>query len=427
MARSADEIRDDIHRLVKEYFDLPSGEDPATRRLSLVQAAYGADEVNECVDALLSTYVTMGARVREFEKRFAERVGSKHAIMVNSGSSANLLAMAALANPALKNPIRPGDEVIVPAVTWSTTVWPVIQLGAVPVLVDVSLDTLCLDMDAARAAVTEKTRAIFPVHLLGNATDMDAVQKLAKEKNLYVIEDTCEALGTELGGKVVGSFGDYGTYSFYFSHHMTTIEGGMVVTNDDELAELARILRAHGWIRDAREKTKFEKANPEIDSRFLFVNTGYNLRPTDLNGAFGLHQLPKLDGYNDVRRRNAAVWEKVLAKYSSLIDVTAPEKDCRHTWFAYPIIVRESAPFRRQELVDHLETAGIETRPVVAGNLAKQPAFKYFPHRIHGDLANAQAIMDRGLFFGNHGVMTPAECDRIAGALESFLSRHAKG
>lgn len=426
MSRSAEDIRKDIHRLIEEYFALPASEDPATKRLTLVAAAYGSEEVNECVDALLSTYVTMGARVREFEKRFAERVGSKHAVMVNSGSSANLLAMAALANPAFKNHLKPGDEVIVPTVTWSTTVWPVIQMGAVPVLVDVSLETLCMDMDQARAAVTEKTRAIFPVHLLGNATDMNAVRELAKEKKLFVIEDTCEALGTELGGKVVGTFGDFGTYSFYFSHHMTTIEGGMVVTDNDELAELARILRAHGWIRDAQEKSKFESDNPEIDPRFLFVNTGYNLRPTDLNGAFGLHQLGKLDGYNDVRRRNAGVWAERLGKYADLIDVTYPEKDCRHTWFAYPLIVKEGAPFSRQDMVDHLEAAGIETRPIVAGNLAKQPAFQYFPHRVHGNLANAQAIMERGLFFGNHGIMNPVECDRIGAALESFLSRHAK-
>lgn len=427
MARSADDIRKDIHRLVEEYFALPRGEDPATQRLSLVAAAYGAEEVNECVDALLSTFVTMGARVREFEKRFAARVGSKHAVMVNSGSSANLIAMAALANPAFERHIQPGDEVIVPAVTWSTTVWPIIQMGAVPVLVDVSLETLCMDMEQARAACTDRTRAIFPVHLLGNATNMNAVRELAREKNLFVIEDTCEALGTELGGKVVGTFGDFGTYSFYFSHHMTTVEGGMVVTDNDELAELARILRAHGWTRDAQDKSKYEQDNPEIDPRFLFVNTGYNLRPTDLNGAFGLHQLGKLDGYNEVRRRNAAVWAERLAKYSDLIDVTTPEKGCTHTWFAYPILIKEDAPFSRRELVDHLEAAGIETRPIVAGNLAKQPAFTYFPHRIHGELTNAQAIMERGLFFGNHGIMTPDQCERIGAALEEFLSRYLKG
>ncbi|MEW6775199.1 MAG: aminotransferase class I/II-fold pyridoxal phosphate-dependent enzyme [Bdellovibrionota bacterium] len=423
MPRSPEEIRKEIHRLVAEYFSLGLSAPPAGR-LPLVAPAYGPEEVNESIDSLLSTFVTMGEKVFEFERRFAKRVGAAEAVMVNSGSSANLLALAALANPAFEGPLKPGDEVIVPAVTWSTSVWPIVQVGAVPVLADVSLETLCLDAASIEKALSPKTKAVMPVHLLGNACDMQAVKEIAKKKGLFVIEDTCEALGTEQDGKVVGTFGDFGTYSFYFSHHITTIEGGMVVTSDPAKAELVRILRAHGWIRDAKGKKDLAGKNPEIDPRFLFVNLGFNLRPTDIQGAFGLHQLPRLDPFNDVRRRNAEVWLSRLAPWKKWLRTTRPERGTRHTWFAFPLLVEPKAPFTRKQLSEFLESKGIETRPVVAGNLARQPAFKHVQHRVAGDLPNSQAIMERGLFFGNHGILSPEDCERVAKTLEEFLSRH---
>ncbi|MEY2532094.1 MAG: CDP-4-dehydro-6-deoxyglucose reductase, partial [bacterium] len=257
-------------------------------------ALYGADEVSAALDCLLDQQVTMGERVREFEQAFAEFMGSRHAIMVNSGSSANLLAMSVLASDRIPNGLRPGDEVIVPAVTWATTISPVLQLGCVPVLVDIDADTPNRRPQDLADAISPRTRAIFPVHLLGNPIDMPALMDVAAEHDLMVIEDTCESLGSTIGGRKVGSFGQFGTFSFYFSHHITTIEGGMLVTDDDELADLARSMRAHGWTRDMSNRDELEAASPWIDPRFLFVNLGYNLRPTELQAAFGLVQLGRL-------------------------------------------------------------------------------------------------------------------------------------
>jgi CDP-6-deoxy-D-xylo-4-hexulose-3-dehydrase len=234
--------------------------------------------------------------------------------MVNSGSSANLLAASILSNARFPRRLAPGDEVIVPAVAWSTTYFPLAHVGAVPVLVDVNLETFTIDPGAAEAAVTARTRALLPVHLLGNPCDMERLLHLAQRRDLFLIEDACEAHGAQFNGRMVGSFGNIGTFSFYFSHHISTIEGGMLVTSDDRVADLARVLRAHGWQRDM--KTKVPVSDSILDPRYLFVNLGYNLRPTELQGAFGVHQVGKLEGFIRTRRENAEYWNSSLQKYS---------------------------------------------------------------------------------------------------------------
>jgi len=413
------EIRVQIDALVREHFDLmapiPAQECPLSVPL------YGADEVNGALDALLTQNVTMGARVREFEQAFADYVGSKHAIMVNSGSSANLLGMAVLSSPALPGALRPGDEVIVPAVTWSTSLAPILQHGCVPVLVDVDPATLNLRPEDLEQALSARTRAIMPVHLLGNPIDMGPLMEFARKHDLWVLEDTCESLGSTVGDQQVGTFGHFGAYSFYFSHHITTIEGGMLVTDDDKMADLARSIRAHGWTRDMRDRTEIEEANPWIDPRFLFVHIGYNLRPMEIQAAFGLVQLQRLEEFNDQRRENAQYLLEALADLSDEVDFVTEQAGARSTWFGFTVMVKDAET--RRALSAHLEARKIATRPIVAGNLAVQPAFRDNPHRTVGSLANATRVGERGLFVGNHPNLTRGHLDHMVEGFRSFFGR----
>ncbi|MFY9264171.1 MAG: aminotransferase class I/II-fold pyridoxal phosphate-dependent enzyme [Solirubrobacterales bacterium] len=416
-AAKRDQLRAEIHSLVARHFELLP--DPPADECPLSMPLYGAQEVGGAIDSLLEQRVTMGEKVRAFERQFAEFMGSKFAVMVNSGSSANLLALSVLCERAVENGLRPGDEVIVPAVTWSTTIAPILQLGCIPVLVDIDEETLNMRPESVEAALTERTRAIMPVHLLGNPVDMAPLMEIADRHDMWVIEDTCESLGSEIAGKKVGSFGHFGTFSFYFSHHITTIEGGMVVTDDQQLVDLARSLRAHGWSRDMSTRAELEAQNPHIDPYFLFVNVGYNLRPTELQAAFGQVQLDRLDEFNESRRHNARVLAEALAGYSDRMRLVSEQEGGRSTWFGFSVITEDAAT--RAALRDHLEARNIATRPIVAGNLAVQPAFRDNPHRVVGDLATATSIGERGLFIGNHPNLTADHLRHIVTAFDDFF------
>ena len=386
---------------------------PGKTRIPLSVPTYGAPEVVEVLFSLLSGNVTMGKKVRQFEEMFAEYIGVKHAVMTNSGSSANLLALSALG-------LQPGDEVITPALTWATTVFPIAQVGAVPVLVDVDRTTYNISPHAIETAITAKTRAIMPVHLLGRPCDMN-LMSIAKEHGLYVIEDSCEAHGAEYKGKKVGSCGDMATFSFFFSHHISTIEGGMIVTNHLKFADQCRSLRAFGWIREMSNRERISAAIDHIDPRFLFLSAGYNFRPTEIQGAFGIHQLPRLEGFIQQRQDNAAYWNRELAEFEEFLDLQWEYLDTRHAWFAYPVMVRSGAPFTRKELQDFLEAKGLETRPIEAGNIAVQPAMKTIKHRISGPLTNSQYIHDNAFFFGNHAGITPVIREAIVEYFREFF------
>lgn len=396
------------------------------RKIPLNDCTFGEDEIGAAIEVLRSGMLTMGNQCFRFEDEFARKMNVPHAVFVNSGSSANLLVFFALANPELKDPrgrrrLTPGSEVIVPAVTWSTTIWPVVQAGGVPVLVDCDPTTLQLDIEQVKRAISPKTVAICPVHVLGNVAPMAELTRLADEHGLWLIEDTCESLGTKQNGRWSGTFGDFGTYSFYFSHHITTIEGGMVVCKDDAQADLLRCLRAHGWTRHMRSRAKVEARHKDIDPRFLFVNTGFNLRPTEINAAFGLKQLNKLEGFNKTRREIVTRWTKAFAPHIASGELQ-PMRDTAGTesaWFGYPVLLKSTA--RRNAFREHLEANGIETRPVICGNLARQPAFKLIEHRIAGSLKGADEVMDRGLFWGCHPVMQPADLDHVIDTVNAFF------
>lgn len=389
---------------------------PGKTRIPLSMPTYGAPEVIEALDSLMSTWVTMGKKVKRFEGMFAEYIGKYFGVMVNSGSSANLLALSALG-------LLPGDEVITPALTWATTVWPIAQVGAVPVLVDVDRETYNIRPEAIEVAITPRTKAIMPVHVLGNPCDMDAIMDIAKRHHLYVIEDVCEALGAEYHGRKVGSFGDLSTFSFYFSHHISTIEGGIVVTSNSIWSDICRSQRSHGWVRDLLSRAEITEKHSSIDPRFLFVHPGYNLRPTEIQGGFGIHQLPRLEGLIETRRANAAYFNEALAPYEQWLTLPQEASDTRHSYMGYAITVKEGAPFTKVQLVQYLEDRGLETRPLLAGNITTQPAMGELEYRVAGSLENAQYIHDNGFYIGPHQGIGQPEREAIVGYFCEFLSQ----
>jgi CDP-4-dehydro-6-deoxyglucose reductase, E1 len=418
---------DRIRPYLRKHFQL-SGSPfvPGKTKIPLTVPTYDSDEVEEAIDSLLSTWVTMGSKVKKFEEAYAQYNGSKHAVMVNSGSSANLLALSALTNPLLSDHIDKGSEIITPAVTWATTVYPIANVGCTPVLVDVDPRTFNIDPDAIEKAITPKTQAIVPVHLLGGPCQIDKIERIAEHHDLYLLEDACESTGAEIQGKKVGSFGDMGTFSFFISHHISTIEGGMIVTDNDELYEYLKAMRAFGWVRDLQDKKKYASENSGIDSRFLFITDGYNFRPTEIQGAFGMHQIKKLDKFIEIRRRNAAYWSKELSPYSDVLILPEQQLGTKHVYFGYHLTVAPNAPFNREQLVNHLENKLIETRPVMAGNMAEQPVMKRLPHRVAGSLDNSRMVMRNSLFFGNHTGIGEPEREYIAESIIEFANSSSK-
>ena len=406
---NVDEILAEIEPTVEEHFENEETFVPGESTIRLSRPTYGSAEVMESLDSLLSTWVTMGDKVQEFESGWSGYTDSTHGLMVNSGSSANLLALKALEGTVIK----PGEEVIVPAVSWSTSIFPILDINAKPVLVDVEPNTYTIDVDAAKEAITEDTAAILPVHLLGNPCNMDALIDLCEEHDLALIEDCCEAHGARYDGEHVGSFGDMGTFSFFFSHHISTIEGGMVVTDSEDYLEKLRMMRAHGWIREIDDKSDFTESNPDIDERFLFASTGYNLRPTEIQGGFGIHQLDRIDGFLEKRKSNAEYLNEKLSAYPDTFTLLEeyPKAEC--SWFAYPLLLKEDAEITRDELQSHLEERNIETRPILAGNMARQPVFDSVTHRVEGNLKHSEHIHKNGLFVGNHHKLTTEKLEYI--------------
>lgn len=414
-------------KLLKQYFDQLDASSFSKSRIPLAVPPYSWQEVYEALESMLLMKTTMGDKVKRFEESFAKYIGTKYAVMVNSGSSANLLALSVLSNSYFgNNRIRKDDEIITPAVTWATTVYPIANIGAKPVFVDVDRRTYNIDADKIEQAITKKTKAIMPVHLLGFPSDMKKIRKIAEKHDLYIIEDSCEAHGAECFGKKVGSLGNIGTFSFFASHHITTMEGGMMVTSDKKIYEIGKALRAFGWVRDLADKDQYKKKYPLIDSRFLFINIGYNLRPTEIQGAFGIHQIKKLNFLIRIRRDNAQYWKKRLSRYSKYIMLPPDFTGFKNTYMTYPITVNQNKFFDKEDLVNHLEKHGIETRPVMAGNMVKQPVMIQINHRISGQLKNSQYIMKNSFLIGNHQAIDEKKRKYVADIITRFLDERIK-
>ena len=422
------DILDEINSLIKKYFDDQKEEEfiPGKTKIPLAVPQFGSDEVIESVESLISTWVTMGKKVKTFESQFRDYVGQKEALMVNSGSSANLLALSALSSPNFGNRIKPGDEIICPAVTWSTSVYPILNVGAKPVLVDVDLNTLNVSPETIENAITPRTKAIMAVHLMGNPCQTDKIKQIADKREINLIEDCCEAHGAKIGNKSVGSFGICSTFSFFLSHHITTVEGGMVLTNNDTVFDIATAQRAHGWIREMRNADKIAKEFPDVDKRFLFYETGFNLRPTEIQGAFGIHQMKKLDGFVKIRRNIAKEWNESLNEFKDYLILPEERNGTTHSYFAYPITIKENAPFSRKEITEFLESKLIETRPIAGGNLTEQPSAKLYDHKVDGDLGCSKIIMKNSFFIGIHTGIKKQQQEFVKDTFNEFISERVR-
>ncbi|MEQ9562257.1 MAG: aminotransferase class I/II-fold pyridoxal phosphate-dependent enzyme, partial [Woeseiaceae bacterium] len=334
----------------------------------------------------------------KFEQQFATYAGSRFCVMVNSGSSANLLAIAALSLRSV-NPLRPGDEVIVPAVSWSTTYYPLHQYGLKLRFVDIDGETLNLDLDQLETAINDRTRLVAAVNLLGNPLDYARLSGIIGDRPITVFEDNCESLGATLGGKQAGTFGAIGTYSSFFSHHISTMEGGMAVTDDEELYHLMLSVRAHGWTRDLpRENRVCVKSDDHFSESFRFVLPGYNLRPLEMSGALGQEQLLKLPDIVRSRRTNAMEFQALFANKHG---ISIQSETGESSWFGFAFVLDEKI-HKRKDVLDMLASRGVETRPVVAGNFVRNPVVKYFDYVVHRELQQADRITDHGFFIGNH-------------------------
>jgi CDP-6-deoxy-D-xylo-4-hexulose-3-dehydrase len=383
-----------------------------TFRYPLATSSWDQAEQDALQRVIKSDMFSMGTEVATFERQFADHMGSRFAVMVNSGSSANLLMTAALFYTKA-NALSRGDEVIVPAVSWSTTYAPLAQYGLHLKFVDIDPHTLNYDLNALHSAITDKTRLIMAVNLLGNPNDFDVIQGLIQGRNIRIIEDNCESMGATFNGKQAGTFGIMGSFSSFFSHHISTMEGGIVVTDDEELFHIMLSVRAHGWTRNLPKENHVTgtKSDDPFEESFRFVLPGYNLRPLEMSGALGQAQLAKLPQLIAGRRANGAYLQEHLSDHPLF---TIQQETGDSSWFGFSLVLRPDSAMTRPELVTRLKSLGFETRPIVSGNFAKNQVLRYYDHSIHGQLINADYIDRHGLFVGNHHYPIPEAIGALA-------------
>jgi len=372
-------------------------------KYSLASSTWDKNEFDAIQNVIDSDMFTMGKHVAQYESDFASFFGSKYALMVSSGSTANLLMIAALFfTKNSKYKLKRGDEIIVPVVSWSTTYFPLQQYGLKVKFVDIDRKTLNLDLDLLEASITDNTKAILSVNLLGNPNDYDRMNKIIGGRDIFILEDNCESMGATIGGKQAGTFGVMGTFSSFFSHHIATMEGGCVITDDEELYHILLCIRAHGWTRNLPKfnHVSGEKSDDSFEESFKFMLPGYNARPLEMSGALGIEQLKKLPKFIEIRRENAKLFQSLFHDHPY---VEIQQETGKSSWFGFSLIIKESAPFTREELVKKLTENGVECRPIVTGNFLKNAqVLEYFDYEVVGEVKNAEYIDEFGLFVGNH-------------------------
>ncbi len=432
---SVDDIRKKILALVNDYYNLRfqatefvQGETP----IRYAGRHFDEKELQSLVESALDFWLTAGRFSEEFESNLADFLGIEYAMLTNSGSSANLLALSCFTSPLLgEKRLRPGDEVITVAAGFPTTVNPILQNGMVPVFVDVELGNYNVMIDDLKRAVSKKTRAIFLAHTLGNPFDLDSVLEIADDQDLYLVEDCCDALGSTYKGKLVGTFGHAASFSFYPAHHITLGEGGAVVTEDDTLARIVSSLR--DWGRDCycsggesntcgkRFTGRYGNLPVGYDHKYVYSHIGYNLKVTDMQAAIGVEQLKKLPEIINRRRENFRTWRHGFERWRDYFILPEAITGSDPAWFAFPITVREDAGFSRTELTNHLNENLVETRNLFAGNLLRQPAYLNIPNRTVGDLENTDIVMNRTFFLGTFPGMTSEKIEYTLDVVKRFL------
>ncbi len=433
-------LRREILDRVAGFYALAHAERPFTpgeTKIHFAGRVYDARELVSMVDAVLDFWLTLGRFADEFVTRLAEFLGVERALLVNSGSSANLVAIETLLSREMGGRrLHPGDEVIVPAVSFPTTIAPLVRGGLVPAFVDCDLGTYNPNLDAVEAAVTDRTRAVVFAHTLANPVNMTRLMDIARRHDLFVVEDICDALGSRWDGQLVGTFGHLATLSFYPAHHITLGEGGAVVTNSARLARIARSIRDWGracWCtaQDTGPNGacghRFDYKVPGVpgtyDHKYLYSNIGYNLKPTDIQAALGVAQLEKLPDFIAARKCNFQRLYDGLKPYEEHLILPAWDPRADVSWFAFPMTVRDEAPFRRRELLQWLEAARIETRLLFAGNITRQPAYRDITYRTVGELTNADLVMRGAFFVGVYPGLDEPRLDYMLQTFSAFFAR----
>ena len=373
---------------------------------SLTESVLEGADINAAIKVLKSKKITMGPKTRQVEDYFHDHIVKTNSLMVNSGSSANLLIFQCLINPMVKK-LKPGDEVLIPAICWSTSLWPIIQSGLKVKFVDIDLSTLNIDLNDLIKKITKRTKALMLVHALGNCTDMTKLMNICKKNKIILIEDTCEALGSTYKNKPLGTFGDFSSFSFYYSHHITSGEGGMVCTKNKKYLEILKSLRSHGWSRDLKNNKTLSKKHKNIDKNWIFINSGFNLRTTDINAAIGLEQLKRIKKILSIRKYNFLKIKKSLLrnkKFNNQFTILNDQNHANAAWFGIPIILNSNNKKYKQKIMSNLHGKGIMTRPIISGNFAKQPSIKLYKIKINYQLPNSDLVDKKGFFLGLHNI-----------------------
>lgn len=371
----------------------------------LASSTWDEKELDSIQKVINSGNFSMGNEVAKYEKDFAKFFNSKFSVMVSSGSAANLLMVAALffTNDSKKR-LKRGDEVIVPAVSWSTTYFPLQQYGLKVKFVDIDIDTLNFDLTALESAISNKTKVILAVNLLGNSNNFKRINSLIKDKDITLIEDNCESMGAKFEQKYTGTFGLMGTFSSFYSHHITTMEGGCIVTDDEELYHILLCIRAHGWTRNLPDKNHVTglKSKDPFEESFKFVLPGYNVRPLEISGAIGQEQLKKLPNFLSVRRKNAEIFNELFHD-SDIFKIQTEIGNS--SWFGFSLIIKKEVDVKRSDVISALYEHNIDCRPIVTGNFLKNTSvLEHFDYQVHGNLHNSELLDKNGFFIGNHQV-----------------------
>lgn len=424
----SEEVRQRILSLLSRYVNLKQAEEefiPGKSKINYAGPVYDEKEVRMMVDTILQGWFALGSYARQFEEEFSKASGVSRCVYTNSGSSANLLAVSALASKSV-GLVKKGDEAITTAVTYPTTINPLIQNGLQPVLVDVELGSYTVKVEEIEKSLSERTRLVMLPHLLGSPNDMDAIMDLAEENNLIVVEDCCDALGSTYRGKQVGGFGALGTFSFYAAHQITTGEGGCVVTDDEELSETVRSIRDAGKIVSDPKRTPpppWGRLPSDYDRRYVYTNIGYSLRPVEFQAAMGIEQLKKLPHLVKRREENFKQVYDELKTYEDYFILPEVVPRGKASWYAFPLTVKQKAPFERKDIVSWLEENLIETRPFFAGNIIHQPAYTDLEYRTPGDLKNSDLIMRSTFFIGVYPALTDKKIEYMMEKFHEFIRR----
>lgn len=429
------QFRKEIFEKIKKIYKLRKSSEkfiPGKTRINYAGRVYDEKEMINLADASLDFWLTSGRFANKFEQDFAEFLGVKYCLLTNSGSSANLLALSSLTSPRLgEKRLKPGDEVITIACGFPTTLNPIIQNNLIPVFIDIDLGTYNIQAEKIEKAISKKTKAIFVVHTLGNPANLDKIMKVAQKYNLWLLEDNCDALGSKYKGKYTGTFGDISTCSFYPAHQMTMGEGGAVLTNDLRLKKIIASFRDWGrdcWCEPGHDNTckkRFARQLGKLplgyDHKYIYSHIGYNLKITDMQAAIGVAQLQKLPYFIKARRKNFAALSKFFRKYEKYFVLPLAEKESQPCWFGFPLLVRESAPFARDKIVNYLEENKIATRMLFGGNLTKQPAYKNTKYRILDSLGNTDLVMNNLFWIGVYPGIKREELEYIKKRFKEFF------